>query len=131
MADHCMVIPGKWTSAVCLWNFVIDTKKMQGLFWFVLGCLCLNDKTMSRRSSSLFTDMPPPFVLSYWPPNTKELATELTTPPVILTDDGAVILTNQTHQCTTDNAFDHTVHLSGEDNTYWKKDLDFLGVQQT
>ncbi|KAG2269888.1 hypothetical protein Bca4012_072007 [Brassica carinata] len=47
MADHCMVIPGKWTSVVCLWNFVIDTKKMQGLFWFVLGCLCLNDKTIA------------------------------------------------------------------------------------
>ncbi|KAL0713155.1 hypothetical protein Bca4012_020133 [Brassica carinata] len=29
-------------------------------------------------------------VLSYWPPNTKELATGLTTPPIILTNDGAV-----------------------------------------
>ena len=34
--------------------------------------------------------------------------------------------------CTTGNgnAFDHTVRLSGEDPTDWKKDLDFLGVHQ-
>ncbi|CAN7096413.1 unnamed protein product [Brassica rapa subsp. narinosa] len=30
-----------------------------------------------------FTDPPPSAVLSYWSPNTKELATGLTTPPVI------------------------------------------------
>lgn len=36
----------------------------------------------------------------------------------------------ETYQCTTSNAFDHTVRLSGEDDTYWKKDLYFLGVHQ-
>ena len=29
-------------------------------------------------------------VLSYWPPNSKKLATGLTTPPVMLTNDGVV-----------------------------------------
>lgn len=37
-----------------------------------------------------FTDPPPLAQLSYWPPNTKEFATGLTTPPVILTNDGGV-----------------------------------------
>lgn len=37
-----------------------------------------------------FTEPAPPSVLIYWPPKTKELATGLTTPPVILTNDGAV-----------------------------------------
>ncbi|KAJ0233025.1 hypothetical protein HA466_0286890 [Hirschfeldia incana] len=38
-----------------------------------------------------FTETPPPSpVLSYWSPNTKELATGLTTPPVIMTNDGAI-----------------------------------------
>lgn len=36
----------------------------------------------------------------------------------------------ETHQCTTGDAFDHTVRLSGEDDTDWKKNLDFLGVHQ-
>ncbi|KAG2274854.1 hypothetical protein Bca52824_057409 [Brassica carinata] len=33
-----------------------------------------------------FTDPAPLVVLSYWPPNTKELAIEITTPPIILTN---------------------------------------------
>lgn len=37
-----------------------------------------------------FTDPSPASVLSYWPPNIKELATGLTTPLVLLTNDGAV-----------------------------------------
>ncbi|KAJ4909234.1 hypothetical protein Rs2_03855 [Raphanus sativus] len=37
-----------------------------------------------------FTHPPPTPVLSYWPPNHKEFATGLTTPPVLLTNDGAV-----------------------------------------
>ncbi|KAF2595148.1 hypothetical protein F2Q70_00042898 [Brassica cretica] len=36
----------------------------------------------------------------------------------------------ETYRCTTSSVFDHTVRLSGEDDTYWKKDLDFLGVHQ-
>src|SRR5690606_30244899 len=36
------------------------------------------------------TDVLPSATLSYWPPNTKELATGLTTPPVMLTNDGSV-----------------------------------------
>ena len=36
-----------------------------------------------------------------------------------------------TYRCTTGNAFDHTVRFSGEDDTDWKKYLDFLGVHQT
>ncbi|CAF1950656.1 unnamed protein product [Brassica napus] len=32
--------------------------------------------------------------------------------------------------CTTGNAFDHTVLLSGEETTDWKKDLNFHGVHQ-
>ncbi|KAF3543494.1 hypothetical protein DY000_02008996 [Brassica cretica] len=36
----------------------------------------------------------------------------------------------ETYQSTTGSVFDHTVRLSGEDDTDWKRDLDFLGVHQ-
>ena len=38
----------------------------------------------------MFTDPAPPSTLSYWPPNSKELATGLTTPLIIMTNDGAI-----------------------------------------
>lgn len=36
----------------------------------------------------------------------------------------------ETYQSYGGNAFDHNVRVSGEDDTDWKKDLDFLGVHQ-
>ncbi|CAN6899784.1 unnamed protein product [Brassica oleracea] len=36
------------------------------------------------------TEIAPLPVLSYWPPNTKKLVTGVTTPPVIMTNDGAL-----------------------------------------
>ncbi|KAH0883171.1 hypothetical protein HID58_059267 [Brassica napus] len=43
-----------------------------------------------KKDFFTFIDPPLPAVLSYWSPNTKELVIRLTTPPVILTNDGAV-----------------------------------------
>ncbi|CAG7894583.1 unnamed protein product [Brassica rapa] len=192
-------------------------------------------KTNVTKEFFTETEIGAPPVLSYWPPNTKELVTGVTTPPVIMTNDGALAyfflhleahrtmnmfvtfetraVTQQRSQvaenplhfttpnqpiksnlnpfqvededtpsessqppdtegvppaaydhdfwdplldehlgasdvaevmagiqvpktaphiihCTTGNAFDHTVLLSGEETTDWKKDLNFHGVHQ-
>ncbi|KAL0705357.1 hypothetical protein Bca4012_071782 [Brassica carinata] len=68
MDEYCMVMAGDW---VCgkdgKWNFFVD--KQRCLAW-------------SRSLGSV--------ALSYWPPSTIELATGIMTPPVLLTNDGAV-----------------------------------------
>lgn len=41
MADHCLVIPGEWTSVDSIWNFVIDKKTRKrsvGLMELRLWC---------------------------------------------------------------------------------------------
>ncbi|KAJ4874330.1 SWIM-type domain-containing protein [Raphanus sativus] len=91
MAEHCMVIAGQWeTSAQNQWNFLIDKEQMTRIV--PLG----NGITLTDLLSNIFKEFfDDPLslrtaVLSYWPPNSKELATGLTTPPVMLTNDGAV-----------------------------------------
>ncbi|CAF1831465.1 hypothetical protein Bca4012_030201 [Brassica carinata] len=90
MADHCMVIPGEWTSAGSLWEFVIDKKKMSRIVPVRAGMSLSELQSNVVQEFYTFTDPAPQSVLSYWPPNMKELATGFTTPPVILTNDGAV-----------------------------------------
>ncbi|KAJ4881785.1 hypothetical protein Rs2_38840 [Raphanus sativus] len=90
MVDHCMVIPGEWTSVGSLWEFAIDKKKMSRIVPVRAGMSLLQLQKNVEKEFFTFTDPPPASVLSYWPPNTKELATGLTTPPVILTNDGGV-----------------------------------------
>ncbi|KAJ4902577.1 Uncharacterized protein Rs2_16528 [Raphanus sativus] len=91
MAEHCMVIAGEWkTSADNHWNFVIDKEQMTRVVPLRNGI------TLTELLSNVFKEFyEKPLtlltaVLSYWPPNSKELATGLTTPPVMLTNDGAV-----------------------------------------
>ncbi|CAG7893631.1 unnamed protein product [Brassica rapa] len=47
------------------------------------------------------TDAAPLLVLSYWPPNTKELVTEISTPPVMFIHHGFVKTT--LHELNQDN----------------------------
>ncbi|KAG2289966.1 hypothetical protein Bca52824_049570 [Brassica carinata] len=146
MVDHCMVIPGEWTSAGELWEFVIDKKKMSRIVPIHPGVSLSELRDNVAKEFYTFTVPAPPSTLSYWPPNSKELATGLTTPPIIMTNDGAISYflhhlainptmnlswqvtcsktAHETYQSTT-GVFDHTVRLSGEDDTDWKRDLDF------
>ncbi|KAG2304459.1 hypothetical protein Bca52824_033110 [Brassica carinata] len=90
MVDLCMVIPGEWTSVDSLWNFVIDKKKMSRIVPVRAGMSFAELQNNVTNEFYTFTEPAPPSVLSYWPLNTKELATGLTTPPVILTNNGVV-----------------------------------------
>ncbi|CAG7874432.1 unnamed protein product, partial [Brassica rapa] len=90
MTDHCMVIPGEWNSSGSLWEFVIDKKKMSRIVPVRAGMSLSDLQTNIVQEFFTFTEPAPQAVLSYWPPNMKELATGLTTPPVILTNNGAV-----------------------------------------
>ncbi|KAL0713037.1 hypothetical protein Bca4012_020015 [Brassica carinata] len=91
MAEHCMVIAGEWkTSADSHWNFSIDKDHMTRIVPLRIGIPLT--ELLSNVFKEFFdnSDVIRTAVLSYWPPNTKELATGLTTPPVMLTNDGAV-----------------------------------------
>ncbi|CAN7124299.1 unnamed protein product, partial [Brassica rapa subsp. narinosa] len=90
MADHCMVIPGEWTSAGELWEFVIDKKKMSRIVPIHPGVSLSELRDNVAKEFYTFTVPALPSTLSYWPPNSKELATGLTTPPIIMTNDGAI-----------------------------------------
>ena len=90
MAEHCMVVPGAWTSVGSLWEFVIDKKKISRILPVRSGMSLRELQNNVAKEFFTFTDPPPLAKMSYWPPNTKELATGLTTPPVILTNDGGV-----------------------------------------
>ncbi|CAN7131733.1 unnamed protein product [Brassica rapa subsp. narinosa] len=90
MTDHCIVIPGDWTSAGSLWEFVIDKKKMSRIVPVRAGMSLCELQSNVVQEFFTFTVPAPQAVLSYWSPNMKELATGLTTPPVVLINDGAV-----------------------------------------
>ena len=90
MSSHCMVIPGEWSSADGRWNFIIDKDKMSRIVPVRPGMNLSELKTNVTKEFFTETEIGAPPVLSYWPPNTKELVTGVTTPPVIMTNDGAL-----------------------------------------
>lgn len=85
-----MVIPGEWSSADGRWNFIIDKDKMSRIVHVRPGMNLFELKTNVMKEFFIETEIGAPPVLSYWPPNTKELLTGVTTPPVIMTNDGAL-----------------------------------------
>ncbi|KAL0699145.1 hypothetical protein Bca4012_055267 [Brassica carinata] len=89
--EHCMVIAGEWLcSHENHWNFSVDKEYMTRIVPLRIG-MSLTEllhnvfKEFFDDADTLRTG-----ALSYWSPNSKELATGLTTPPVMLTNDGAV-----------------------------------------
>lgn len=91
MSEHCMVIAGEWkSSADRLWHFEIYKEHMTRIVPIRVGIPLT--ELLSNVFKEFFenVDIICTAVLSYWPPNTKELATGLTIPPVMLTNDRAV-----------------------------------------
>ncbi|CAN7120208.1 unnamed protein product [Brassica rapa subsp. narinosa] len=80
-----MVILGAWASVGSLWEFVIDKKNMTRIIHVRSGMSLRELQNNVAKEFFTFTNPPPLAQLSYWSPNTKELATGLTTPPAILT----------------------------------------------
>ncbi|KAF3548006.1 hypothetical protein DY000_02008370 [Brassica cretica] len=90
MSTYCMVIPGEWSSADGRWNFIIDKDKMSRIVPVRPGMNLSELKTNVMKEFFIEKEIGAPPVLSYWPPNTKEILTGVTTAPVIMTNDGAL-----------------------------------------
>ncbi|KAF3537703.1 hypothetical protein F2Q69_00021243 [Brassica cretica] len=89
MADQCMVIAGDWkTSDDSSWTFTIDKHHMSRIVPLSPTMTLLELQSNVLKEFYPNTELPPSTSLSYWPPNTKELATGISTPPVMLTHDG-------------------------------------------
>lgn len=84
MTDHCIVIAGKWTFADSRWIFDIDKSKMSCIVYVCSSMPLLDFQNRIVKEFFSATATAPSVDLSYWPPNTKELATWLITPPVTL-----------------------------------------------
>ncbi|CAA7044695.1 unnamed protein product [Microthlaspi erraticum] len=87
MEEHCLVMCGDWT---CLddgrWEFTIDKSKMSKVVTIRED---MNIEELKNGVVGEFFGLRPSGVtasLSYWPPNSTELATGITTPPVLLTN---------------------------------------------
>ncbi|KAG2330133.1 hypothetical protein Bca52824_001313 [Brassica carinata] len=90
MEEHCMVICGDW---VCgsgnKWDFVIDKNKLARVvrLYDGIGLLELQESVLRefKLDGGKYEAS-----LTYWPPSSSELATGITTPPVLLTNDGVI-----------------------------------------
>ncbi|KAJ0258975.1 hypothetical protein HA466_0076800 [Hirschfeldia incana] len=87
-ADHVMVIAGEWvTSGDGSWNFSIDKHQMSRIVTLSPNITLADFQNSVLKEFFSSTEPQPSASLSYWPPNTKELATGIKTPPVMLTHD--------------------------------------------
>ena len=91
MADHCMIIAGEWkTSGDGCWNFSIDKHQMSRIVTLSPSMTLVELLNNVFNEFFVNTHARPPASLSYWPPNSKELETGISTPPVMITHDGSV-----------------------------------------
>ncbi|CAH2051815.1 unnamed protein product [Thlaspi arvense] len=92
MEGHCLVISGDWRcSDSRKWEFVIDTKYMSRVVAFREG-MGLNE-LKENVLTEFFGNMGfgRSLSLSYWPPNSSELAIGITTSPVMVNNTGAIV----------------------------------------
>ncbi|CAA7041451.1 unnamed protein product [Microthlaspi erraticum] len=91
MTEHCLVMCGDWRcSASGGWDFMVDKTLMSRVVSVSVGISLveLKERVVAEffpRGRSALT-----VALSYWPPNTAELATGIRTPPVLLTNEGSI-----------------------------------------
>lgn len=90
MSTHCMVIPGAWSSGDGGWNFAIDKDKLSRIVPVSAGMTLSESESNVTKEFFTSTETASLPVLSYWPPNTKELVTGITTPQVIMTNDASL-----------------------------------------
>ena len=91
MADHCMIIAGEWkTSGDGSWNFSIDKHQMSRIVTLSPSMTLVELQNNVMKEFFPNTQTRPEASLSYWPSKSKELATGISTPPVMLTHDGSV-----------------------------------------
>lgn len=80
-----MVIAGEWkTSDDGSWNFSIDKHQRSRIMTLSPTMTLLELQNNVLKEFFANTQSCPSASLSYWPPNTKDLATGISTPPVML-----------------------------------------------
>lgn len=85
-----MVIAGEWVCGVDgKWDFVIDKQQMSRMVPFHDGITLSQLEHNVMKEFSIGGNVGS-VALSYWPPTTLELVTGIRTPPVLLTNEGAV-----------------------------------------
>ncbi|KAH0911117.1 hypothetical protein HID58_034438 [Brassica napus] len=90
MADHCMIIAGEWKiSGDGSWNFSIDKHQMSRIVTLSPSMTLLELQNNVLKEFFPNKQTRQEASLSYWPPNSKELATGISTPLVILTHDAS------------------------------------------
>ncbi|KAL0710612.1 hypothetical protein Bca4012_017590 [Brassica carinata] len=90
MEGMCMVMCGSWfCGSDGKWEFVVDKKKMARMIPIEEG---ISIKELERRVLSEFKleGGGNGVSLTYWPPDSQDLATGIKTPPVLLTNDGGL-----------------------------------------
>lgn len=81
MADHVMVIAGEWKmSDDGSWTFSIDKHHMSRIVSLAPTTTLLDLEKNVLKEYFPNIEALPSASLSYWPPNTKELATGISTP---------------------------------------------------
>ncbi|KAF3588124.1 hypothetical protein F2Q69_00031662 [Brassica cretica] len=81
MADHVMVIAGEWKmSDYGSWTFSIDKHHMSRIVSLAPTTTFLDLERNVLKEYFPNTESLPSASLSYWPPNTKELATGISIP---------------------------------------------------
>ncbi|CAH2051990.1 unnamed protein product [Thlaspi arvense] len=85
MDDHCFVVCGEWKMDGSRWNSIADSGRMSRVVELGKGMtiLELNRAVLSEFYEDGFAGVSTS--LSYWPPNSTELATGITIPPVLVT----------------------------------------------
>ena len=84
-------IVGEWSSGDSRWNFALDKDNMSQIILVFPDMSLLELQNNVANKFFTVTAAAPPVVLSYWPPNTKELVTGISTPPVMLIHHGSVL----------------------------------------
>ncbi|CAH2046394.1 unnamed protein product [Thlaspi arvense] len=91
MDEHCLVMCGKWISGDDRkWDFIIDKQMMSRVVQLSehMGLIELKESVLREFYGEGVVAISPS--LSYWPLNNMELATGKTTPPVLVTNTGAI-----------------------------------------
>ncbi|CAH2065286.1 unnamed protein product [Thlaspi arvense] len=89
MEEHCLVLYGEWScGGNGKWDFVIDNNRMSRVLQIEEGMTVAELKKKVIEEFFGGSSAGISVSLSYWPPNTTELATGITTLPVLVEDIG-------------------------------------------
>ncbi|CAH2079031.1 unnamed protein product, partial [Thlaspi arvense] len=91
MEDHCLVIAGEWVCGEnAKWDFVVDKQWMSRILPMRESMKIVDLKAEVLKEFIDGALSGETVILSYWPPNTNELATGIKTPLVVVSNEGRI-----------------------------------------